>query len=368
MSGVTYPTVSGVRKIAVLRPSALGDFIFSLPALHGLKRAYPDARIVYIGRQWHADFLSGRPGPVDEVVVIPPCPGVGAPPDGAADPAPLQCFIEAMQQAQFDLALQMFGGGRYSNPLVLQFGARLTVGMKARYAAPLDRWIAYRALQNRRLQLLEVVSLARAGLVQLGTELAVTGRDRQQAAQVLPDQPDQRLVLLHPGATDRRRCWPAACFAAVADMLANEGARIAVSGSAAEASVVREVIQHMRCPAIDLSGRLPLPALCGALEKSALLVSNDTGPLHLALAIGTPCVGIYWLSNLVESGPLRQHLHAPAVSARTDCPVCGMANLTQRCAHDVSFVTDVTVEHVCKLARELFYCTPAEPSGESAAS
>ncbi|HEX8963884.1 MAG TPA: glycosyltransferase family 9 protein, partial [Rhodocyclaceae bacterium] len=89
------------------------------------------------------------------------------------------------------------------------------------------------------------------------------------------------------------------------------------------------------------------------LERAALLVSNDTGPLHLAVALGTPAVGIYWFTNLVESQPLRQDIHRAAVAARVDCPVCGAENLAQRCPHDDSFVAEVAADEVLQLAFQL---------------
>lgn len=110
----------------------------------------------------------------------------------------------------------------------------------------------------------------------------------------------------------------------------------------------------MRHRVLDLSGKLSLSGLCGVLERAALMISNDSGPLHLALAIGTPAVGIYWLNNLIESGPLRQDWHRAALSARTHCPVCDKENLNMRCAHEVSFVDDVRFEEVHMLAMELY--------------
>lgn len=350
--------MNDVRKIAVLRPGAVGDFVFALPALYALRHAHPDARIVYVGKPWHADFLAQRPGPIDECLVLPPCPGVGSPPETQADAA-LAYFLGAMREQQFDLALQMYGGGRYANPLLLQFGAHLTAGMKTEDAVALDRWVSFRPMQNRRLQLLEVAALVGAHMVWLDRELVVTARDRQLAREALPEEAAP-LVVLQPGASDPRRRWPAQYFAALADILADDGARIAVNGTAEEAPVVRAVVEGMRHRADDLSGKLSLSGLCGLLERATLLVSNDTGPLHLGLAIGTPAVGIYWLTNLIESGPLRQHWHRPALATRIHCPVCGMENLHARCAHDASFVADVTVEEVAALARDLLSCPQAE--------
>ena len=157
--------------------------------------------------------------------------------------------------------------------------------------------------------------------------------------------------MLQPGSSDPRRCWPARGFALVGDALAALGMRVAVNGTAAEAPLVRAVIGTMRSPAIDLSGKLGLGGLCGLLARASLVVSNDTGPLHLALALGRPCVGIFWLTNLVDGMPLRQGLLHTALSVRVECPVCGMPNLERRCAHDASFVADVPAERVIGLAK-----------------
>jgi len=340
----------GVRKIAVLRPSAIGDFMMALPALHALRTTYPQAEIIYIGRQWHADFLNNRPAPIDRVVIIPLYPGVGAPLESMGNPLAIQRFVDDMRAQKLDLAVQLYGGGRYSNPFIKQLGARMTIGMRASDAEPLDRWLAYGELQNRRLQMLAVTALVGADSVQIGAQLQVTMRDRQEAQEVLDETQGKTLIVLQPGSTDRRRCWPPERFAAVADQLTEQGALIAINGSADEAMLVAQVLECMRYPALDLAGRLSLSGLCGLLEHADLLISNDTGPLHLALAIGTPAVGIYWLTNLIEFAPLRQDLHAAALSLRMQCPVCGVENLKTRCPHDVSFVDGVTVEEVMRLA------------------
>ncbi|HYD97118.1 MAG TPA: glycosyltransferase family 9 protein [Noviherbaspirillum sp.] len=350
---MTSPVPSDIRRIAVLRPNAVGDFMFTLPCLHALKAKWPDAHLVYVGKQWHADFLRGRPGPVDEVAVIPPCPGVGLPPDADVDRDVLDEFMHRMRAARFDLAFQVYGGGLYSNPFIREFGARCTIGLKAPEAAPLDLSVAYGPLQNRRLQMLEVAALAGADTLRLQRELEATDGDRREAESVLPHDPVRPLVVLQPGASDRRRCWPAERYAALGDILAGAGARVAVNGTAQEAAVVREVVARMQRPAVDLSGRLTLSGLCGLLERASLLVSNDTGPLHLGLALGTPCVGIYWLTNLMESAPLRQDGHRPALSLRIHCAVCGEENLKTRCEHDASFVDGVAVDEVAALALDL---------------
>lgn len=347
-----YPRLDGVRKIVCLSPTPVGDFVFALPALHALKHAYPAAELVLIGKQWHAELLRDRPGPVDRVLVLPPFfPGVTAEAHAQLDPGPADRFVDAVRAERFDIAVQMFGGGLYSNPLVARFGARLAIGARADGAPELDRWVAYSVVNSRRLALLEVAALAGAHLPPLATEFAVAGDDRQKAAGALPPAPGERLVVLQPGVTDPRRRWPAQHFAAIGDMLADEGATVAVNGSADEAPLVGQVIAAMRHPAHDLSGRLSLRGLCGLLERATLMVSNDTGPLHLALAIGTRAVGIFWLTNLIQALPLRQSQLRAAMAVRVHCPVCGAENLSTRCPHDDSFVAEVTVDEVAALVR-----------------
>ena len=338
-----------IRQILVLRPSAVGDLVFALPCLWSLRAAYPAARLIYVGLPWHARFLVRHRTPVDEVLTLPPCAGINA----NADHAPaLDSFIADIRHRHIDLALQMYGGGRIANPLIRRFGARITLGFRAPDAPRLDQELSYAPLQNRRLQLLELAALAGARPLLPMPELRVIPEDRQDLATRLRDI-DRPFVLLQPGASDPRRRWPVSKFAAIGDKLGSLGYRVLLQGADNEASLCSSVAEAMRWPATDLSCHLRLGGVCALLERAALLVSNDTGPLHLATALGTPAVGIYWLGNLVESMPLQQHLHRAAWAIDPHCPVCGKANLGERCAHQASFVDAVEVEHVMALSEEL---------------
>ncbi len=340
-----------MRRIAVVRANALGDFIFTLPALDALRRAYPKAHVTLLARAWHADFLRGR-GCVDAIEVLPALPGLGGEGRPRAPDAEVEAFLERMRERRFDLAFQMHGGGRNSNPFTRSLGARLTIGARTSDAQALDRCLPYEPRQNERLRLLELAALAGARARDLDPRLPVLGRDREELARHWT--PDGRtLAVLQPGATDPRRRWPAESFAAVGDALAAEGAVVAVNGTDAERETTRAVIAAMRSAAVDLTGALSIGGLSALLGHASVVVSNDTGPLHLAQALGAPTVGIYWLLNFMAFSPLVWEGRRHFMSYTTRCPECGAVNLEQRCAHDPSFVSEVRVEEVACAAREL---------------
>ena len=351
MDGVEARRVPNVRKIAVLRANALGDFIVTLPALDALRATYPDAEIILLGRRMHAELLDGRTGAVDRVVVAPPLTLGKDDEEGALPP---EAFVQQMQAERLDLAIQLHGGGYHSNGLVRRLGARVTAGSKTPDAPALDRWIPYPLWQHEILRFLDVVALVGARPRAIEPRLAVMPVDVLESEHVVPDD-GRPLIVLHPGALDPRRRWPAERFAAVGDALAQASARIVVTGSPDERAIVDHVIEAMRAPAMGLAGHLSLPGLVGLLSRSALVVSNDTGPRHVAEAVGTPTVGIYWCANLVNVGSLSRVRHRVLVSWRLDCPTCGLncMMIPERCPHDPSFVAEIAVDSVIAEAVDL---------------
>jgi ADP-heptose:LPS heptosyltransferase len=344
--------VAGARRIAVLRANALGDLMFSMPALEALRAAYPEAEIALLGRDWHREFLMSRPSPVDEVIVLPPVSGVTREPAGG-DAGELEAFLQEVRARRFDLAIQLHGGGRFSNAFVSRLGATVTAGMRSPDAPALDRELRYVYYQPEVARYLEVVALVGAPPVVMEPRLALTSADLRASLAEVPDEDRRPLAVIHPGATDPRRRWPVERFAALASGLAASGARLAVTGTAAERPLIDELTQAAGCPLLDLGGRLSLSALTGLLARSAVVVSNDTGPLHLAAAAGSATVGIFWCGNLLNGGPFTRGRHRPAISWTVQCPVCGVDSTRQRCSHDVSFVAGVEVPEVLDSARDL---------------
>ena len=264
----------------------------------------------------------------------------------------LAAFFAGMREEQFDLALQLHGGGRNSNPFLQKLGARVTCGLCTPEAEPLDRSLPYTYFQPEVIRLLEVASLVGACPRWLEPRLTVTPRDLAESHQVVPEG-ERPVVTLHPSAGDPRRRWPPEKFAAVGDAPARAGAQVVVTAAGLERPVVDQVIARMAEPVTDACGSLTLGGLVGLLSRSAVVVSNDSGPLHVAAAVGAPTVGIFWLINLINAAPFTRARHRVFLGHCTHCPVCRRSTITDRCDHAVSHVANVEIEEVVAAAMEL---------------
>ncbi|NKX54132.1 glycosyltransferase family 9 protein [Arthrobacter mobilis] len=358
--GPVLEPFADVKRIAVLRGGGLGDLMFAVPAMEALAAAYPEASITLLGTPAHAALLEGFPGPVDRVQVLPFAHGVRP---GPEDPPAQAAFFERMRGERFDLAVQLHGGGRFSNPFLLALDATHTVGTRTPDAQPLERSLPYIYYQNEVLRALEVVGLAGARPVTLQPRLAVTPEETERIRPLL--QPERTsLVVIHPGASDPRRRWPAPSFAEVAAKAAQEGSQVLVVGDAGEADLAGSVVAQARAIADDggrigsVAGQLDLRGLLAVLQSANVMVANDSGPRHLAQAVGTPTVGIYWVGNMIMAGAPGRTFHRIHLGWVTHCPVCGV-DVTQvgwnaeRCDHDFPLTAAVSPGDVYADVQEL---------------
>lgn len=347
--------IPDVKKIAVLRASALGDLIFALPALDALRAAYSSAELIYLGRKWHADFLPGRLPGAHRVIAMPPPPTQELILQGKViDPAAEADFFQVMRGEELDLAIQMQGAGRTSNPFVNSLGARITAGLRGPDAPPLDRWLPYGYYQNEVARLLEVVSLvgAQPSASALQPALKVLEGDLAEAGPWI-DAAKGPYVVLHPGSTDPRRCWSPEKFAVVGDFCAGQGLAVMLVGAAYDAPRAEAVAQAMRFPVVNLCDKLSLSGLVGLLSRAALFVGNDSGPLHVALAVGARAVGLFWVEYIINSMPLCRARFSPMIAWNRTCPICGrycekpeIDSPSPDCAHEVSFIEEIQPEQV----------------------
>jgi ADP-heptose:LPS heptosyltransferase len=368
--GPVLEKFTDVSRIAVLRGGGLGDLMFALPAMSALKAAYPGASLTLLGTPMHAELLSQSEGPVDETVILPFSEGVRP---GAEDEDELESFFARMRERSFDLAVQLHGGGRYSNPFLLRLGARHTVGTRTPDAARLERTVPYLYYQHEPMRALEVAGFAGAAPVELEARMRTLPEFRQRLTarlERMQSSPERGRVVIHPGATDPRRRWPAERFGAVARMAADDGFRVLVIGDHSEKELAEAVVEHAvgRGAADDapetgpqvesLAGQLGLGELAALLADCSVVVANDSGPRHLAQALGAPTVGVFWTGNAINAGPLGRSLHRIHLGWTTRCAVCGV-DVTQvgwtapRCPHDESTVEAVAPEAVYEDVRQL---------------
>lgn len=355
------PRLKRVKRIAVLRGGGVGDVLLALPALEALATAYPEASIELLGMPIHTQVFAGRPSQVSVVHELPFTPGLRSD-YGGGDSGPDQIFefFDAMRARAYDLAVQMHSGGAESNPFTRQLGALTTIGSQADNAPALDHVVPYRHHQHETMRALEVVALVGAAPVTLEPHLQRTRAEVERGGELrsrlgVPD--DSPLVIIHPGARDARRRWPADNFVRVALQAIEDGAWVVVVGDesernladavAGQVSVARGGGEQNRIS--SLAGKLNLSDLIALLGSADATVANDSGPRHLAQALGCPTVSIYLADNLLNAGPLTRTRDRVHIGWTTSCPTCSTAQIgaiNERCDHNPSFVADVRVEDV----------------------
>jgi len=302
------------RSIAIFRALQLGDLLCTVPAWRALRAAYPDARITLIGLPWARDFAA-RYHHLDDFMEFPGVPGL---PEREPNAAAYRVFLRAMRRRQYDLVVQMHGSGELTNPLVATWGARRIAGFHVapylrvgpRLMLPWDMSGPEQAPQHES-EVLRYLRLAAAlGAPSQGDhlEFPIRPEERRELARLL-EGIDARYICIHPGARHPSRRWPAERFAAVADAIAARGLQVLITGSAAEASLARDVMNAMRYRALDYTGRTTLGTLAALVENARLVVANDTGMSHVAAAVRTPSVVISSGADAERWRPLDARRH-----------------------------------------------------------
>lgn len=295
----------GVRRVLAVRLDNLGDVVMTSPALAAIRESLPGV---------HLGLLCSRSGAaalphlreVDEAIVYDaPWSKGSAPRDPAADRA----LLHRLEAGRFDAAVIFTVYTQSALPAALM--CRLA-GIPLRLAHSrenpydlLSDWLpdpepaqGIRHEVERQLALVASVGL-RTSDDRL--RFACRAEDRASlqaklaAAGVSPDEP---VLVVHPGATAASRRYPADRFGLAADSVAqHSGCRVLYTGGPDEAALIEAAQAAMRQPSISLAGRLTLGELAALLQRARLLVSNNSGPVHIAAALGTPVVDLYALTN-----------------------------------------------------------------------
>lgn len=299
------------ERVLVLRALKLGDLLCTVPALRALRAALPRAEVRLVGLAWAQELVERFDHYLDGLFVLPGFPGF---PEAPFDARAFPRLLDAVHAWGPDLVLQLHGSGGLSNPLALLLGGRRTAGFyrPGDFCPDPETFVPYPddiPEVSRHLRVLERLGVEPRGLHK---ELPVHEADRRALAEALGGErlPADSYVVVHAGASVPERRWPAAHFGAVADALAWRGLRIVLTGGPAEAAVTAAVRQATRATVLDLTGRTSLGSLAALLAGAALLISNDTGVMHVAEGVGTPLVAVSFDPESWRWAPVDAARHA----------------------------------------------------------
>ncbi len=291
------------RRIGLIKPSALGDIVHALPVLTALRRRYPAAHITWVVNAQYEPLLRGHPDldailPFDRsLVVAPPWHAVR----GFWD------FGRRLRAARFDLVVDLQGLLR-SGLMAWISGAPRRVGLAtAREGSRRFYTDVIDAADWKRLHAVERNWLAAralgAGDQPLRFHVPLDEQALAWAKETLVDCPRPWLCF-GLGATRPTKRWPAEHFLALADRAQHIfGGTVLCVGRADVTPLAHRILARLTGSGMDLTGRTTLPQLAALLSRADVMVANDTGPLHLAAALGRPTVAPYTCTSVRRHGP-----------------------------------------------------------------
>jgi len=331
------------QRILIIKPSSFGDVIHALPVLSGLRREFPTAKISWLVSTSCAGLLEGHPA-LDDLI---PFDRKRYGQIGRSLPvtAAFLEFVHALRARQFDLVLDLQGLFR-SGFFSLASGAPVRVGFaSARELA----WIFYThrvVIPDREMHAVDRNYLFARPLgfadVPITFDLPVRASARAVVEQMLAREgiaPGRPYLLIAPGTRWETKRWPADHFAAVARQAQLEhGLPIVLIGTSQEAEVARQVAASAGGRIVNLTGKTTLAEVIALVAGATFAVMHDSGPMHLATALGRPMVAIYGPTSPQRTGPYRR---AEAI-ARLDlpCSPCYLKRLAEcphrhRCMHQL---------------------------------
>ncbi|HEX5415243.1 MAG TPA: glycosyltransferase family 9 protein [Chloroflexota bacterium] len=362
---LTDPERLAVRRLAILRSLHLGDLLLAVPAFRAIRQGFPNAEITLIGLPWSEDFVRRFPHYLDRWREFPGYPGLL---EVDVDPARTETFLNEERAYRYDLVLQMHGNGSVSNRFALDLAAKSTVGYYQQ--APPEGLTLGAPYPDHLPELLRHLGIVRLlGLPDddRRMEFPILPEDDAALAEVIPNglfAGTGPLVGLHPGARPPARRWPPEYFAAVGDALAERyGARIVVTGGPGEGGIAPEIIRRMRHPAVSLAEKTSIGSLAALIRHYDLIVSNDTGPAHIAVALDRPSITIFGPADRRRWAPLDQTRH-PIAFQPVECSPCPH----WECPIDHRCLRRVTPEQVLEIAARLLNAREAGTSEGSCAA
>ena len=341
-------------NILIVKMSALGDVIHTLPALTALRRAYPAAQITWLVEEPAAPLVSEHPA-VNRVLVSPRHRLSQALSSRHLTDAVkiLRSFLNELRGTQYDLILDfqaLFKSGiwvglaRGSRKVGFGRGMNHSEGSYLFLTERIQAVSMEIHALERSLLLLEAIGIPRGPVLY---DLAVDSDARAKVDALLGADPtdcSERLVVMHPVTRWLTKRWAPDRFAAVADALTEQGCRVVFTGALEDRSELDAIFQKLCHPALRFDGKLDLKSLIALLQRARVVVSTDTGPMHMAAAVGTPVIAVFGPTSPHRTGPYgNQHR---VIQSGVACSPCFSRTCKKSVAEEMACMMRIRVEEV----------------------
>lgn len=309
---------ASVKRLVIIRPRFLGDVCLTLPVLDAARAACPQARVAYVLERGLAPLLAGDPR-VDELIDVPAKPS----------PAETLALIRRLRAFAPDVAIDLFGNPRTAI-WTFASGARVRVGGGGK------GWRSALYTHHPRVRTLSATGFHLASLACLGWDVPAT--PPVPRLRVAPSQRDEAraaldrlgvggnatLVGFHPGARWPTRRWPPERYAALAARLleARGDAVALVTAGPGEEAAARACVEALPAGRAFAIEHWPLARFVGLQANCAAFVCGDTGPVHTAVAAGTPTLGLMSRNRPATFFPYPEAEGHRAYWARVECSPC----------------------------------------------
>lgn len=332
------------KRVLVIKLRYIGDVLITTPFIRALKENLPYVEVTALVPAGTEAALEGNPHLSG---IIPYDKGMGI----AGDLALVRKLRVSSFDASFDLTdsdrsawLGFFSGSRHR----FGFEGGGVLRRKLLYTNAMPQPPQRTHQIDRNLQMIESLGMTvgdRSLSLSLSDGELEEGRAILQSAGLIASQP---YVVIHAAARTLFKSWPAERFAALADRLYSAGYQVVLTGSEKDRPIVRPVTDHMAKAAIDLTGKTNLRLLASVIKGAALFVGNDSGPMHMASAVGTPVVALFGPTDWESWYPRGQD--DIFFSKEIDCRPCGHATDCDR--GEKSCMSLITLEEVWEVVRQ----------------
>jgi lipopolysaccharide heptosyltransferase II len=365
-AGKRYPPLQPAsfhpRRILVIRLDLIGDLVLSMVIVRVLKRTYPEAEIDLISVPASAKVIEGDP---DVTRLLGYDPNIWRRPQAllrGQNWQALRTLLSTLRARDYDLAISVFG--KWAAVLAALSGAHRTLGFGRESfpgmmtdSVPGKHWTP----GEKKHEVDYCLELARAAGATIEAEdryprLVIPGGASAEIEQLLAAEglkPQHPVIACHVSANNgQSKRWPVPYWATLLDRLVREEqACVVLTGAPGDLPLIEKITRLMSERPINLAGKTSLTQLAALLKRADLLISGDSGPMHMAAAVGTPLIAIHGPTDPALSGPVSHH----ATILRSDiwCSPCYQAKETADCRFfTTQCMKNITPTQVFTVARE----------------